>query len=89
MCELIHFPFSTLKSSSSKNFFKCATLKFWKFTTVGTHFGNYCANSYILLLLNLISKQMKVYFKLIYISEYQQSAYLHLLLWLLTLKVPL
>ena len=32
---------------------------------------------------------MKVYFELIDISEYQCSAYLHLLLLLLTLKVPL
>ena len=46
-------------------------------------------NSYALLLLNLISKQIKVYFKLIDTSEYQHSAYLHLLLLLLTLKVPL
>ena len=32
---------------------------------------------------------MKEYFELIDISEYQCSAYLHLLLLLLTLKVPL
>ena len=43
-------------------------------------------NSYTLLLLNLISLQIKVYFELIDISEYQFSAYLHLLLLLLTLK---
>ena len=43
-------------------------------------------NSYTLLLLNLISLQIKVYFELIDISEYQFSACLHLLLLLLTLK---
>ena len=42
-----------------------------------------------LLLLNLISLGMKVYFKLIDIYEYQSSGYFHLLMLLLTLKVPL
>ena len=46
-------------------------------------------NSYTLLLLNFIFVQIKVYFDLIDISEYQCSAYLHLLLLLFTLKVPL
>ena len=39
--------------------------------------------------MNLIFVQMKVYFELIDISEYQCSAYLHLLLLLLTPKVSL
>ena len=39
--------------------------------------------------MNLFFLQMKVYLELIDISEYQCSAYLHLLLLLLTLKVPL
>ena len=34
MCGRFHFPFSTLTSSSSKNFFKCTTFKFWKLITV-------------------------------------------------------
>ena len=77
-----------------KNSLKCTTVKFWIFTTV--HISKIkesgtCqkwfwkgTNSYTSLLLNLISWQMKAYFELIDIS-----AYLHLLLLLLTLKVPL
>ena len=97
MCGHFHFPFSTSTSSSSKCFFKCTTLiTFWKFSTVkiseiketGTcqKKNSQGTNSYTLLLLNLISLQIKVYFELIDISEYQFSAYLHLLLLLLTLK---
>ena len=97
MCGHFHFPFFTSTSSSSKCFFKCITLiTFWKFSTVkiseiketGTcqKKNSQGTNSYTLLLLNLISLQIKVYFELLDISEYQFSACLHLLLLLLTLK---
>ena len=79
MCGHFHFPFPISTSSSSKNFYKCITLTFWKFSTVkiseikesgSCQKNSQGTNSYILLLLNLISLQMKVYFELIDISEY-------------------
>ena len=95
MCGHFHFPFSTLTGSSSKipssvpllNFGYSPLFTFQKLKKVElvkNDFDRKGTNSYTSLLLNLISWQMKAYFELIDIS-----AYLHLLLLLLTLKVPL
>ena len=99
MCGNFRFPISTLTSSFSKHFFNFTTFVFWKFITVhiseikgrGTYqkWFSKGTNSYTVLSLNHISSQIKVYFKLIDISEYQCSTYLHLLSLLLTVKVPL
>ena len=97
MCGQFDFQFP-ISTSSSKNFFKCTTFNF-QFISVhileikesGTCQKRFSKGtiSYTFLLLDLISYQLKVYFKLIDVREYQCNAYLHLLLLLLTLKVPL